>query len=159
MIIVSISKRKLKLFAVAVLAVCLVSFGIYQIFGDQDAENYSELVDMLRNRDVAVSGEILEATNTSESNNEIQIFDISKGKVVKKMKTTPFPAGTGQKDHQQHHGSIYQGPAVPRQRIYRQDPRKPCTEGTKPVHQCHHRQDICHIYRKRAPHCPDPGQL
>ena len=89
MIIVSISKRKLKLFAVAVLAVCLVSFGIYQIFGDQDAENYSELVDMLRNRDVAVSGEILEATNTSESNNEIQIFDISKGKVVKKMNTTP----------------------------------------------------------------------
>ena len=84
MIIVSISKRKLKLFAVAVLAVCLVSFGIYQIFGDQDAENYSELVDMLRNRDVAVSGEILEATNDSESNNEIQIFDISKGKVVKR---------------------------------------------------------------------------
>lgn len=90
MIIISISKRKLKLFAAAVLAVFLVSFGIYRIFGDQDAENYNELVNMLRYREVAVSGEILEATTPAQEDiNEIQIFDISKGKVVKKLKTSP----------------------------------------------------------------------
>jgi len=90
MIVISISKRKLKLFAAAVLFVFLVSFGIYQIFGNQDTENYFELVNMLRHRDVAASGEILEETApASESSDEVQIFDISKGKVTKRMKTTP----------------------------------------------------------------------
>lgn len=90
MIIISISKRKLKLFAAALLAVFLISLGIYQIFGEQDTENYNELVDMLRYREVAVSGEILEATTPApESINEIQIFDIRKGRVVKKLKTSP----------------------------------------------------------------------
>ncbi|NLW02450.1 MAG: hypothetical protein GX027_04205 [Clostridiaceae bacterium] len=91
MIIISISKRKLKFFAAAVLAVFLVSFGIYQIFGNQDTENYFELVNMLRCRDVAASGEILEETApASESSDEVQIFDIGKGKVVKRMKATPM---------------------------------------------------------------------
>jgi len=88
-IIISISKRKLKWLAAAILAVFLVSLGIFQIFGDQDTENYDALVNMLRYREVAVSGEILETTKpATESSDEIQIFDISKGKVVKKLKTT-----------------------------------------------------------------------
>lgn len=89
MIIISISKRKLKWLAVAVLVVILASLGIYQIFGDQDTENFDALVNMLRYREVAVSGEVLEATKpAAETSDEIQIFDISKGKVVKKLKTS-----------------------------------------------------------------------
>jgi len=90
MIIISISRRKLKLIAAAALAVFLVSFCVWQIFGNQDTENYFELVNMLRQRDVAASGEILEETSpATESSDEVQIFDIGKGKVVKRLKTSP----------------------------------------------------------------------
>jgi hypothetical protein len=90
MIIISISRRKLKLIAAAVVAACIVCLGIYQILAGHDAENYAELVEMLRNRDVAASGEILVATSQAgEDMDEVQIFDIGKGKVVKRMKSTP----------------------------------------------------------------------
>ena len=90
MIIISISKRKLKLFAFALLAVLVVFIGANQIFGNQNTEKYKELVQALQQQEIAVSDEILTATSPApESSNEIQIFDISKGKIVKKMKTGP----------------------------------------------------------------------
>ena len=91
MIIITISKRKLKLFAAAFLAVILTFVGITQIFGNQGIDNYKVLVEALRQTEVAVSDEVLTATSPTPdtSNDEIQIFDVGKGNVVKKMKSTP----------------------------------------------------------------------
>ena len=57
MIIVSISKRKLKLFGGCCIGSMPCLFWHLSDFWDQDARITLELVDMLRNRDVAVSGE------------------------------------------------------------------------------------------------------
>ena len=85
-----ISKRKLKFFAAAVLQCSSFPLAFIR-FLKPDTENYFELVNMLRCRDVAASGEILEETApASESSDEVQIFDIGKGKVVKRMKATPM---------------------------------------------------------------------
>ena len=90
MIIISISKRKLKLFSAALLAVLLLFIGVSQIFGSQNTEKYKELVQALRQQEIAVSGEILTATSPApESGSEIQIFDVAKGKIVKKMSSGP----------------------------------------------------------------------
>lgn len=88
MIIITISKRKLKIAAAAVLAVILVCVGILQVFSNQRTEKFKELVLSLRQIDTEVQEEILTATSPApEASNEVQIFDVAKGRIVKKMKT------------------------------------------------------------------------
>lgn len=75
--------------AAAVIAAIIVCACFYRILAGSDSENYAEIVEMLRNRDVAASGEILIATSPAGGDmDEVQIFDIGKGKVVKRMKVT-----------------------------------------------------------------------
>jgi hypothetical protein len=90
MVIISISKRRLKLLALTVLAVLLVFVGVDRIFASRGAERYKELVKALKQQEIAVSDEILSATSPEpENSGEVQIFDIGKGRIVKKMKTSP----------------------------------------------------------------------
>jgi uncharacterized membrane protein YvbJ len=87
MLIITISKRKLKIAAAAALAVILVFVGITQIFGSQHNDRFQEIVDALRQIDTDESDEILTATNPNpEISDEVQIFDVEKGRIVKKLK-------------------------------------------------------------------------
>jgi hypothetical protein len=87
MLIITISKRKLKIAAAAALAVILVFVGVTQIFGSQHNDRFQGIVEALRQIDTEAPEEILTATNPNpEISDEVQIFDVEKGRIVKKLK-------------------------------------------------------------------------
>lgn len=91
MMVITIRKFRLKLAVAALMAVGLLALGVNQIFSSLKANEFKDIVEALREVPFEASdAEVLTSTTTApDPDKDIQLFDISKGKVVKNMAPSP----------------------------------------------------------------------